>query len=69
MSVEKWNYDPNEDIYLTGTPHNGCGVYQEKDKWFGNVCYDDTDIFRIGPYSSFSEACIECESKLKELHG
>ncbi len=32
-----WQWDETSGTYLCGTPKEGCGVFQEKDHWSGNV--------------------------------
>jgi hypothetical protein len=62
----KWVFDSESGHYLSGTEDMGCGVWQEKNGWTGNVCIG-FDVHNIGYCSSYEEAVEICEEYIEKM--
>ena len=58
MTKDDWTFDERTQTWLQGVTYNGSGVYQENNKWFGNIVHPLFDIRFFGPFDT-KDDCIQ----------
>ena len=65
-SVLGWRWDENAQTWFYGTQIHGCGVYEENDKWYGNVSAHGS-IELVGAKADKDAAMSACLERLQQL--
>jgi hypothetical protein len=61
-----WEYSKAHDAWHSGTQQDGCGVFYDNEKWWGNIVIEG-EITCYGPYLNQEIAQQTLEKTYKEL--
>ena len=63
--MNSWTWNEDQDTWLYGTRLDGCGVYEENGKFYGNIVVNNELITINGPFGIREEAFLESEKDFR----
>lgn len=58
--VSGWTWNSDSSTWICGEDKQGCGVYEDIDKWWANISFSGW-IFCIGPFDNSFKAMREAK--------